>query len=400
MTTVAWWNCFAGIAGNMALGALVDAGADLAAIERELAGLPVGGWRIQGREVLRGGIAATYAEVIVDADPGVRTYSHIVAMLTEARIADRPRERALVAFEHLGRVEARLHRRPLGEVHFHEVGSLDAIIDIVGTCVALEILGVDEVCAGPVAQGSGVVSSAHGKLPVPAPAVVALFADAGAPLYGTGIPFELTTPTGAALLTSMCSKWGPIPHMTVKATGFGAGSREIDGLPNVAQVIIGHGATRGAPDLQGAQPLIVVEATVDDVTGEVLAATIGALLLEGALDAWTTPVVGKKGRPAHVVTVLCDPSKVDTLREVLASETGTLGVRASTWHRWPSARSFATVEVHGFKVRVKIGPHRVKAEHEDAASVAAKVGLPVREVARIAEQAAHGVDAAPATDHS
>lgn len=384
----------------MALGALVDAGADLATIEGELAGLDLGGWRIQAQEVLRAGIAATYVEVVVEAEPAERTYSHIVATLAEARIADRARDRALAAFEHLGRVEARLHRRPLSQVHFHEVGSIDAIIDIVGTCVALEILGVDEVFSGPVAQGSGTVSSAHGNLPVPTPAVVALFADAGAPLYGTAIPMELTTPTGAALLTSLCKRWGPIPQMTVTATGFGAGSREIDGLPNAAQVIIGQAATRAAPDLQGAQPLIVLEATVDDVTGEVLAATLEALLVGGALDAWTTPVVAKKGRPAYVLTVLCDPSKVDALRHVLASETGTLGVRASTWNRWPSTRSFVTVEVQGFKVRVKVGPHRVKAEHEDAALVAARLGLAVREVARIAEQAAYSLDGAATIERS
>ena len=391
-TTVAWWNCFAGIAGNMAFGALVDAGADLGEVKRVLQGLPLRGWVIQAREVLRAGVACTHLEVLVDDDPAERTYAKIVSILTEATLPPRVQKRSLAAFERLGRVEGRLHGVALEEVHFHEVGSLDAIIDIVGTCVALEVLGVDEVCAGPVAQGSGMVSSSHGLLPVPAPAVVELFADAGAPMYGTAVQMELTTPTGAALLTSLCRRWGPMPQMSVSSTGFGAGSKDIDGLPNAAQVIVGKMAVGGGSGLQGSQPLIVLEATVDDVTGEVLAATTTALLDQGALDAWTTSVVGKKGRPAHVVTALCDPSKVDALREALVRETGTLGVRASTWHRWPSARTFVTVDVRGFAVRVKVGPHRMKAEYEDTAIVAGKLGLPVREVARMAESEAHGAE--------
>ncbi len=388
-TTVAWWNCFAGIAGNMALGALVDAGADLGEVERVLQGLPLPGWRIDARKVLRAGVACTHLEVIVDDDPVERTYSQIVSILVKATLPPRARERSLAAFERLGRVEARIHGVAPEEVHFHEVGSLDAIIDIVGTCVALEVLGVDEICAGPVAQGSGMVSSAHGLLPVPAPAVVELFADARAPMYGTAVPMELTTPTGAALLTSLCTRWGPMPEMAVSSTGFGAGSKDIDGLPNAAQVIVGKMVVAGDSGLQGSQPLIVLEATVDDVTGEVLAATATTLLDQGALDAWTTSVVGKKGRPAHVVTALCDPSNVDALREALVRETGTLGVRASIWQRWPSARTFVTVEVRGFAVRVKVGPHRMKAEYEDTALVAGKLGLPVREVARMAEAEAH-----------
>ena len=396
-TTVAWWNCFAGIAGNMALGALVDAGADLGEVERILAGLALRGWRIQARRVLRAGVACTHVEVLVEDDPAERTYATIVSTLAEASLPPRARERSLAAFGRLGRVEARRHGVPLDEVHFHEVGSLDAIIDIVGTCVALEVLGVDEVCAGPVAQGSGMVSTAHGLLPVPAPAVVELFADAGAPTYGTAIQMELTTPTGAALLTSLSRRWGPMPQMTVSSTGFGAGSKDIDGLPNAAQVIVGQAAVVDNSVLQGSQPLIVLEATVDDVTGEVLAATAAALLGRGALDTWTTSVVGKKGRPAHVVTVLCDPSKVDALRAALSRETGSLGVRASTWHRWPSTRTFVTVDVRGHAVRVKVGPHRMKAEYEDAALAAAELGLPVRELARMAEEVAHAVQGGPET---
>ena len=386
MKTVAWWHCFAGIAGNMALGALIDAGADIAMIERELVALPVGGWSLETESVLRAGVAGTHVKVKVNEHQVVRTYSHIVGLITEARLPDRARNRALAVFERLGRVESELHRRPLAQVHFHEVGSTDAIIDIVGVCVALELLGVDEVRSSPVAQGTGMVSTSHGALPVPTPAVVRLLAEARAPTYGTAIPFELTTPTGAAILSALCVGWGAMPPMTVDATGFGAGSREMEGLPNMVQVVVGSASSEAGDD---SQPVTVLEANLDDVTGEILGTTLAALMGAGALDAWITPVTGKKGRPAHVVSVLCEPSTVGRLRQVLADETGTLGIRATTWKRWPATREFASVEVGGYPVRVKRGPRRIKAEHDDAARVARLIGLPVREVARQAEDAAH-----------
>jgi uncharacterized protein (DUF111 family) len=245
------------------------------------------------------------------------------------------------------------------------------------------------------------VQSSHGALPIPAPAVVELLQ--GAPTYGTGLPYELTTPTGAALLSALVKAWGPMPALDVSGAGFGAGTRELDGLPNVVQVVVGSavpapaaGSTSGLPH---GQPVVVLEANVDDVTGEILGATLDALLDAGAFDAWITPAIGKKGRPAHVVSVLCDVSSVGRLRQVLADETGTLGVRAQSWQRWPSERQFSEVEVGGYPVRVKKGPRRIKAEHDDAARVARLIGLPVREVARQAEEAAHrqlAGDAGPA----
>jgi len=387
MTTVAWWHCFAGIAGDMALGSLVDAGADLDLVERELVALPVGGWSLEATPVLRAGLACTRVHVRARDTQVVRTHAHIVGLITEARLPPRARQRALAAFARLAEVEGRLHRRPPSQVHFHEVGATDAIIDIVGTCVALELLGVDEVWASPVAQGSGMVHSAHGTLPVPAPAVVELLR--GAPTYGTSIPVELTTPTGAALLASLCSGWGPMPAMEITASGFGAGSRELDGMPNAVQVVIGTALDRSGIDPDHGQPVVVLEANVDDVTGEILGATVAALMGAGAFDAWVTPVTGKKGRPSFVVSVLGDPADVGRLRQVLADETGTLGIRFQTWQRWPAERQFAEVEVSGYPVRVKRGPRRIKAEHDDAAKVAVLLRLPVREVARRAEEAAH-----------
>jgi uncharacterized protein (TIGR00299 family) protein len=387
VTTVAWWHCFAGIAGDMALASLVDAGADLSQIERELVALPVGGWTREATPVRRAGLACTQVRVRTRDTQVVRTHAHIVGVITEARLPERARQRALATFARLAEVEGRLHRRPAAQVHFHEVGGIDAIIDIVGTCVALELLGVDEVRSSPVAQGSGMVHTSHGALPVPVPAVVELLR--GAPTYGTAIQAELTTPTGAALLATLAAGWGPMPAMQIRASGFGAGGRVLDGMPNAVQVVIGTALDQSGVDPDHGQPVVVLEANVDDVTGEILGATVAALMRAGALDAWITPVTGKKGRPAHVLSALCDPAAVGRLRHLLADETGTLGIRAQSWQRWPAERQFAEVDVGGYPVRVKRGPRRIKAEHDDAVRVAGLLQLPIREVARRAEEAAY-----------
>jgi uncharacterized protein (TIGR00299 family) protein len=385
--TTAWFHCFAGIAGDMALGALVDAGADLAAVVTLLKRVPVGGWSVEPRPVQRGGIAATRLEVRTQETHVVRTHAHIVGLIEEARLPDRVRDRALATFAALADVEGRLHRRHPSQVHFHEVGALDAIVDIVGTCAALEVLGVDRVTASPVATGTGMIRAAHGILPNPAPAVVELLR--GAPTYGRDVSVELTTPTGAALLAANASGYGPLPAMVIEATGFGAGTRELDDLPNVTQVVLGveaSAAASGAPERRG-QPVVLLEVNVDDATGEVIASALSALLEAGAHDAWVTPIMMKKGRPGHTVSALADPALAEQVGRVLMAETGSLGVRGSTLDRWPAERRMDEVHIHGLPVRVKVSPGRVKAEHGDAARVARRTGLPVREVIFRAEEA-------------
>lgn len=386
----AWFHCFSGTAGDMTLAALVDAGAELEEVREVCRRLPVSGWSLEAEPVLRGGLAATHVRVRTGEQVVIRTYTHIVGLIEEARLPDRVRRRALDAFRVLAEVEGRLHRRPPSQVHFHEVGSLDAIIDVVGSCAALEVLGIDEVTSSAVATGTGMVRTEHGLLPNPAPAVVALLA--GAPTYGLDESAELTTPTGAALLAGLVSSWGPMPPMTIERTGFGAGSRDLDGRPNVLQVVIGDAALASDETarfgVQGSgQPVVVLEASVDDVTGEVLARTLAALLEAGAHDAWIAPVVMKKGRPGHVVTALADPALATQVAGVLRQESGTFGVRATTAERWPAARSLDEVDVEGSPVRVKVSPGRVKVEHDDAARVATRTGLPVREVVSLAEEA-------------
>jgi len=384
VSTTAWFHCFAGIAGDMALGALVDAGADLDEVLGLVRRVPIDGWAADAEPVTRNGIAATRIVVRAPDTAIVRTYAHIRGLLEEARLPPRVLERALAVFGGLAEAEGRLHRRPAAQVHFHEVGAVDAIVDIVGSCAALEVLDVATVTASRVATGTGMVRSAHGVLPNPAPAVVELLR--GAPTYGVEVPVELTTPTGAALLAALCSGYGAMPSMVIQASGYGAGTRVLDQLPNVTQVVVGSDIAAPSSPFTG-QPLVELAANIDDATGETIAHTVSALLEAGALDAWVMPVLMKKGRPGHVVSALADEALASQVAATLMTETGTLGVRARRVDRVAVDRSVAAVDVDGSTVRVKVSPGRVKAEHDDAARVARLTGLPLREVTRRAEDA-------------
>ena len=381
-STVAWFHCFAGIAGDMALGSLADAGADVDEIRALLNRLALPGWRLDFEDGIRGGIACTRAIVGGD-DVVVRTHGVIAALIEEAALPARVTERAQAVFHKLAAVESALHRRPIDQVHFHEVGGHDAIIDVVGTAAALEVLGVDEVCASPVATGMGMVRSAHGLLPNPAPATVRLLQ--GIPSYGRDVPIELTTPTGAALLAGLASTFGPLPDMTVASSGFGGGVGEMDDLPNCTQVVIGRRAH--VPSVGPGQGALVLETNLDDVTGEQLGLAVAAALEAGALDAWVSPVTMKKGRPGHVLHVLTDATLVETQRAVIERATGTMGIRAVAVERWPVARMLAQVTVDGIVIRMKVSNGRAKPEFDDVALVAAKTGAAPHEIASRAEEA-------------
>ena len=373
-STVAWFNCFAGIAGDMALASLVDAGADRDELRSALASLPLTGWEIEFGSVLRGGLAATAATVSVTDTASHRTFAQLLAIIEQAGLPRRVTERSVKTITAIATVEARLHHSDLAEVHLHELGGHDAVIDIVGTAIALELLGIDEVTASPVAVGTGTISTRHGLLPNPGPAVLGLLK--GAPIFGLDRDVELTTPTGAGLLAALASQFGPIPGIVVSSTGYGAGSRDLDGLPNCTQVVIGrrHLVSPGhgghAPYSPVGQPLVVLEANLDDATGEQLADALVALLGAGAADAWITPVVMKKGRPGHVVSVLADTARAGWLREILVETTGSFGVRHSVVDRWSAARRIDVVDVDGGSVRVKVSGTRAKFEHDDVAGIA------------------------------
>ena len=374
----------------MALGALLDAGADLDEVRSLLQRLPVGGWTLDAEAVLRGGIAGTRAVVGADEDGTSRTAADIAAIVTAAALPPRVTARALATFTALAEVEAALHRRAADDVHLHEVGGLDAIVDVVGVAAALEVLGVDQVAASAVTTGTGTIRAAHGVLPNPAPAVVGLLARVGAPTRGVDVDLELTTPTGAALLVALATSWGPIPAMSVEASGFGAGTRDLAAVPNLTQVVVGTAAAADAAGAAPGQPVVLLEANVDDATGEALADAVVALLAAGAHDAWLTPIVMKKGRPAHTVSALVDVALVEPVAAALIASTGTFGVRRSTLDRRPVPRRTEAVEVAGQVIGVKVGPHRAKVEHDDAARAAAATGMTLAEVTSLAEAAWRG----------
>jgi uncharacterized protein (TIGR00299 family) protein len=381
-TRLAWFHCFAGIAGDMAFGSLIDAGADLGEVRSLLDRLALPGWDLRVDEALRGGVACTRVVVRGD-DVVVRTHAAITDLITSAALPSRVTERALAVFHRLAAAESVLHRRPLDQVHFHEVGGHDAVIDVVGTVAALEVLGIDVVSASAVATGCGTVRSAHGWLPNPAPATVRLLR--GIPTYGRDVRVELTTPTGAALLATLCSSFGPLPSMTVTSSGFGGGAGEMDDLPNCTQVVIGSESVSAR--VGPGQPALLLEANLDDVTGEQLGYAVASALDAGAYDAWVSSVTMKKGRPGHVLHVLTDATHLDALRSGIHRATGTMGVRATALERWPVARELGQVTLDGMTVRMKVAEGRAKPEFDDVALVAAKTGASLHDVSSRAEEA-------------
>ena len=380
---IAYFNCFNGIAGDMALGALVDAGADAEAVRALVERMPVDGWNLHFEAVMRNGIGGTKAHVEVAETTVSRTYGNILSLIDAAEFPPRMHNRVVAVFDVLATAEGHLHRRPKTQVHFHEVGALDSIVDIVGVCAALEILDVTDVRSSAVVTGTGMIKAAHGILPNPSPAVVAIMN--GAPMIGVDVNAELTTPTGAAILAALCSGYGALPAMTVSATGFGAGTKVFPDRANLVQVILGTPLTKSTVAAPAGQPAIELAVNVDDATGEQLAHAIATLMNAGAHDAWLTPIVMKKGRPAYIVTALADPALADQIGALLLSTTGSFGLRSRGVDRWPLARTEATVAVDGLPLRVKIGLGRAKMEFDDAAAVAHETGRSVREVISIGE---------------
>jgi hypothetical protein len=388
VSRTAWFGCAAGVAGDMLLGALVDAGAEPDDVAHAIAGLGVDGIAVTFERVQRCGVGATRAIVVVHhhTDGHADDHPHrpardVLALIAAADLPARVAERAIRVYRTIAEVEGRIHGIDPGDVELHEVGALDSIADVVGVCAALESLGVETIACSPIAVGHGSVRTAHGEMPNPVPAVVDLLARSDAPVRGIDTTMELATPTGVGLVTELASSFGPIPPMTVTSTGFGAGSADPPGRPNVVQVVIGETAPAGAAIAGSGHPAALVSANVDDVTPEVLAHTIGRLLAAGAFDAWVTPIVMKKGRPAHTVHALCDDATLPAVAEVIRRETGTLGLRAHPVERWPQRRDELVVDVDGHPVRVKVADDgHVKVEHDDAAAAAAALGRALREI--------------------
>ena len=393
----AWVNCSAGVAGDMLLGALIDAGADTTAIADILSGLPLDGWALTADRVDRAGISATHAIVVEHHHehnhgeyghhdhPPHRPYREVVSIISQAEIPGPVKENALRIFHSLAVAEARVHGVAVDDVEFHEVGSVDAIIDIVGTCAGLHLLDVSRVVVSPVATSQGTVRSAHGKIPSPGPAVAMMLAARQVPVRGIDVDYEVSTPTGVAIVTALAESFGPAPTMYVATIGHGAGSKNPPDRANVVQIIVGS-ATADLEDQ--VDSLVVLETNTDDVTPEVLSYTVSHVMSRGANDAWVTPILMKKERHGHCLQVLCRPELAGEMRAIISRETGSLGIRSTILQRYTSARRVVTVDVLGHAVDVKCNEHRVKAEFDHAARIARDSGLPLREVMRLAEEAA------------
>jgi uncharacterized protein (TIGR00299 family) protein len=365
----------------MILGALVDAGASLESISEAIAAVSMDPDAVSRHEVLKGSIRAAQVSVATKASPP-RDHSDIVALIEASDLRKPVKTRALKAFRLLAEAEAKIHATSVDKVHLHEVGSDDAIIDIVGSCAALEELGLDRVVVSSIATGRGTTDSMHGPIPVPAPAALEILK--GATLYERGDQ-ELITPTGAALLASWADSFGEMPPMTIETIGYGAGTADL-GWPNILRVIIGEQSAAGTPPGLRTE---MIETNLDDMSPELFPYVIERLLAEGAVDAWITPVLMKKGRQGAVLSVLGEGADTQHLVDIIFRETTTLGVRLVPVTRSVLDRKSVEVEVAGHRVRVKVGyragqPTTASPEYEDAVSVARATGMALKEVYRAA----------------
>lgn len=377
--TVAYFDLFAGAGGDMIVGALLDAGADFEALKGHLSRLGVHGMGLRIEKVNRGGICGTKFHVDVEGhDHAHRHLGDILAMIAAAGLPARAADRAAKVFGRLGAAEAKVHNVSIEEVHFHEVGAIDSIADVVGACVAMELLGVERIFSSPIPLGSGTVKCDHGILPVPPPATAELVIGAKTvPGLMTG---ELTTPTAAAILTALSEEFGDMPELSVSAVGYGAGTRNAGTVPNLTRVFVGELAQLGTADT-----VVELSANIDDCSGEILGSTIEKLLSAGCQDAWASPIVMKKSRPAWMLSVLCSPADVQRAGQILFEETTTFGIRRRHCTRSKLDRRFEAVETPYGPIRIKIGRldgHDVTASPEfaDCQSAAASHHVSVREV--------------------
>ena len=375
---IGWVDASSGASGDMLLGALVGAGAPIAVVAEAVRAVAPEPVKLRPEAVTRNGFAATRLHVEV-ADSGThRTWRDIAALLRDSDLDHLVRARAHAAFERLALAEAAVHGTDPDDVHFHEVGALDAIADVVGVCAGLVHLGLDELVVSPVAVGSGRVSGAHGSMPVPPPAVAELLR--GVPTYAGPVAMELCTPTGAALLTSHATTYGPQPAMTVTDIGVGAGGRDPEGHANLLRLFLGVSTS----STTGGGPLLL-ESNVDDLDPRLWPNVIAALLAAGASDAWLTPILMKKGRPAHTLSVLVTADRADTVRTEVFRQTSTIGLRETAVAKTALDREMRTVEVTGHPVRVKMAVHHgqvvnVQPEYDDVAKAAEATARPIKDV--------------------
>lgn len=377
---ICYLDAFSGISGDMTVGALIDAGAEWSELEGALKslGLPAS-FRVE--KTKRRGMAASKFYVDAADDKKHRHLPHIEKIIQAGSISERSKKNALSVFQNLGEAEARSHAVPLEKVHFHEVGAVDSICDIVGACVALDLLGIEEIYCSKINVGSGTVHTEHGVLPVPAPATVELLK--GRPVYAAGPEAELTTPTGAALATTLSRDFGALPAIKLLAQGFGAGDKDFPARANVLRVLIGERTSATE-----ATSVKVLEANIDDSTPQVLGYAMERLLEAGALDVTLAPIFMKKNRPGSLLSVICAPNLAERLSQILFAETSTLGVRIFEAERRVLARNVQEVELAYGRVRIKYTDlGSFTPEYEDCRRIAEEQNLPLRDVIAEATQA-------------
>jgi uncharacterized protein (TIGR00299 family) protein len=378
---LAYFDCFSGISGDMTLGALVDAGCDVERLRADLRGLQVPGWELSAEKVWKNGMAATYVKVKTENQSKHRSLGAINEILQKSQLAPGVRERAAAIFTKLGEAEARVHDVPLEKVHFHEVGAVDAIVDIVGACIGFQALGIDKFACSALNVGGGTAKMAHGVLPVPAPATADLLQ--GKPTYSNGVQKELTTPTGAAIIATLCDSFGPQPPMSVSAIGYGAGTADLESQPNVVRILIGEATEETVTGFD--EEIAVIEANLDDMNPQIYGYFLEKALAAGALDVYTTPVQMKKNRPGTLLTVLCKPQDTNTLMSLIFAETTTFGARTYRAQRRTLPREFLKVATAFGDVRVKISRVNgrilhVAPEYDDCRKLAVEKSVPLQRV--------------------
>jgi len=377
-----YFDCFSGISGDMTLGALVDAGCPIEHLRGELRSLQVPGWELSAEKVWKNGMAATYVQVKTEDQSKHRSLNAILEILRKSEGLTAPvRERAAAIFTKLGEAEARVHDVPLEKIHFHEVGAVDAIVDIVGACIGFHALGIERFACSGLNVGGGTVKMAHGVLPVPAPATANLLQ--GKPTYSNGVQKELVTPTGAAIVATLCESFGPQPPMTVSAIGYGAGTADLEGQPNVLRIMIGESAEKTVAGFD--EEISIIEANLDDMNPQIYGYFLEKALGAGALDVYTTPVQMKKNRPGTLVTVLCKPQDTNALMSLIFAETTTLGARTYRAQRRVLPREWVKVATEFGDVRIKVSRMNgsvlhVAPEFEDCRRVAEEKNVPLQRV--------------------
>ena len=391
-----YFDCFSGAAGDMILGALIDAGLPLAELKRALGSLSVNGWDISAHRVVKAGITATKFRVHEEPDgAGHRHHHHHLKQIKQAidrsALSDTGKARAKALFDRLAEAEAAVHSMPVEKVHLHEVGELDSIIDIVGAVFALEWFGLDRIVVSPINVGSGVVKTAHGVYPVPAPATVRLLGKA--PIYGRDVKAELLTPTGALVLTDYASEFGPMPAMRVERIGYGAGDRDLEGTPNVLRVLVGDAtALATAAGASDGGRVVVIECEIDDMNPQIFGPLMDTLQAAGALDVFYAAVQMKKNRPGTLVTIIARPADRETLTDVMFRETTTIGVRFTEMQRECLDRESVEVSTPLGRVRFKVARRNgrilnAQPEFGDIARIAAERGVPIKEAQAIVTKA-------------